>query len=119
VYNAIMRCVNEDAGHVIINEEFYARFNIQEFEELEGGVVVFASLYRELPGADICTERYKVIVEAPNFFERLLGITLEDKIRKAVKKIKGGCVNFIKRSNLSQRYFDFSVLSPKMFSFVI
>lgn len=109
--------IDDNMGQAVIDDNHLVRYNIQDMEELKNGAIIYASLHREVGEHSYCIERYKAIVEAPTFWERLIGIKREDKIRRAIKKIKDQCINTIdeKSANRFGQFFT----SPNFYAFIV
>lgn len=106
-------------AQIVVGSSFLLKSNIRQFKELDGGVVIFASLEKHFSGHEICVEEYKVIVEPPRLLERLMGITLESKINKAIAKIKDQVKEFIICEPKSELLSRLQEYFPKFLAFVI
>lgn len=65
--------------------------------DIEGfdGTIVYATLEKHYHGGSVSVEEYKIVVEPPKLWERLLGITLEFKIRRAISQIKQDAFSYL------------------------
>lgn len=88
-------------GFVKLTEDVSLDVRLQYIEDFDGAII-YGELKRQSYGESYCIERYKIIVEPPTRLEKFLGITLEKKIQKAIKKAKKQCMEFINhKSNYS------------------
>jgi hypothetical protein len=110
--------IEKHTAQVSVGDNFILKSNVQHLEELVGGVIVYASLDKEIGMYSLCIEKYKVIVEPPTLWEKFLGITLDIKIKKAVRKLKAECHAAI-RQDREPFSFNFNSLMPKFQAFVI
>jgi hypothetical protein len=92
-------------GRIPINETTVLDMHTAEVEGFDG-VIVHGELLNFFGFRPNCLQRFKFVVEPLTLLEKLRGITMDDKIEKAVQKMKALSNRFLMTGESSSVYRD-------------